>query len=131
MTGVGVSDAVLQKIGTVGQISVQTMGDIDVDVSRLAIGTGAITRLPAMHELGADILLATDDGTHTTYCGLCVLRYRDPGDYCLSFDFRTARDDGVGQLCADRVSRDSCSLPAPRPAPDTNPCLTPAATTVV
>jgi len=39
-----VSDAVLQKIGTVGQISVQTMGDIDVDVSRLAIGTGAITR---------------------------------------------------------------------------------------
>jgi hypothetical protein len=26
-----------------------------------------------MYELGADVILATDDGTHTTYCGLWAL----------------------------------------------------------
>jgi putative NIF3 family GTP cyclohydrolase 1 type 2 len=69
-SGTGVADQVLERIETLGQSSIQLMGDLDVDVSRLAIGTGAITRLPAMQELGADILLASDDGTHTTYCGL-------------------------------------------------------------
>lgn len=70
MTGSAVADRVLQKISPLGQTSIQAMGDLDADVSRLAVGTGAITRLPEMHELGADILLASDDGTHTTYCGL-------------------------------------------------------------
>jgi hypothetical protein len=40
---------------------------------RLAVGTGAITRLPAMHALGADIVLATDDGISTTSAGLWSL----------------------------------------------------------
>ena len=70
MTGTHVADGVLQKIATLGQTSIQVMGDLDRDVSRLAIGTGAITKLPDMHNLDADILLASDDGTHTTYCGL-------------------------------------------------------------
>ena len=70
MTGTLLADAVLQKIATLGQTSLQAMGDLDKDVSKLAIGTGAITKLPDMHNLGADILLASDDGTHTTYCGL-------------------------------------------------------------
>ena len=69
-SGLGVADRVLERIEPLGQSSIQLMGDLDVDVTPLAIGTGAITRLPAMHELGVDILLATDDGTHTTYCGL-------------------------------------------------------------
>jgi len=54
-TGVQVAEQVLSKVSTLGQTGIQLMGDLDIDVSRLAVGTGAITRLPAMHELGADI----------------------------------------------------------------------------
>lgn len=39
----------------------------------MAIGTGAITRLPQMLELGADLLLVTDDGISTTGAGLWSL----------------------------------------------------------
>ena len=70
LTGTAVADQILKKITPLGQTAVQMMGNLDVEVSRLAVGTGAITRLPEMQELGADILLVSDDGTHTTYCGL-------------------------------------------------------------
>lgn len=73
MTVSDVARKVLEKTGVLGQSSVNVMGNTQKKVSRLAIGTGAITRLPEMHELGADIILATDDGTHTTYCGLWAL----------------------------------------------------------
>ena len=39
----------------------------------MAVGTGAITRLDEMAELGADIILATDDGIQTTSSGLWSL----------------------------------------------------------
>jgi putative NIF3 family GTP cyclohydrolase 1 type 2 len=50
------------KIARLGQDSVAIFGDPDRQVERLAIGTGAITHLPSMHELGADAFLMTDDG---------------------------------------------------------------------
>ena len=68
-----VASKVLEKTRCLGQSGVDVMGDTEKRVSRLAVGTGAITRLPDMYELGADIILATDDGTHTTYCGLWAL----------------------------------------------------------
>ena len=70
MTGEDVAQAVLEKIKPLGQSYVHVIGDLQKQVSRLGVGTGAITRLPAMHELGADIILASDDGIHTTNCGL-------------------------------------------------------------
>ena len=70
MTGEDVAQAVLEKIGPLGQTYVHVMGDLSKRVSRVAVGTGAITRLPEMHELGADIIVASDDGIHTTNCGL-------------------------------------------------------------
>ena len=73
MTVQGVADAVLEKTKPLGQMVVNVMGNLEKKVSRLAVGTGAITRLPAMQELGADIILGTDDGTHTTNCGLWSL----------------------------------------------------------
>jgi len=44
------------------QHAVQLLGPPGKIVSRLAIGTGAITDVPTMVEMGADVILATDDG---------------------------------------------------------------------
>jgi len=53
---------VLEKVRALGQPTVLVIGDQDRRVSRMAVGTGAITHLPTMLELGADLILATDDG---------------------------------------------------------------------
>ena len=53
---------VLQKVRSLGQDTVLIFGDRQKRVSRMAVGTGAITYLPSMYELNADLLLATDDG---------------------------------------------------------------------
>ena len=71
-----VARAVLERVRTLGQETVGVVcadGDRQTRVHRLAVGTGAITRLPAMHELGADIVLATDDGISNTSGGLWSL----------------------------------------------------------
>jgi putative NIF3 family GTP cyclohydrolase 1 type 2 len=70
MTGLEVAQVILSKVQGLGQDYVNMMGNLSRKVDRLAVGTGAITRLPEMRELGADLLLATDDGLHTTYNGL-------------------------------------------------------------
>jgi len=53
---------VLERVRDLGQDTVLIFGDQDKEVSRMAVGTGAITILPRMQALGADLLLATDDG---------------------------------------------------------------------
>ena len=68
-----VAKRVLEKVRALGEEAVRIVGAPDTKVSRLAVGTGAITRLADMAELGADIILATDDGTHTTGSGLWSL----------------------------------------------------------
>ena len=67
---VELANEILARVRPLGQNAVGMMGNPDKQVTRMAVGTGAITRLPDMYELGADVILATDDGTHTTYCGL-------------------------------------------------------------
>ncbi len=57
--------AVLERVRDLGQDCVHIMGRLDKRVSRLAVGTGAITDLAPMHDLGADIILATDDGMNS------------------------------------------------------------------
>lgn len=64
---------ILEKVKSLGQEVVHIIGDQDTRVHRMAVGTGAITRLPEMFELGADIILATDDGISTTASGLWSL----------------------------------------------------------
>jgi putative NIF3 family GTP cyclohydrolase 1 type 2 len=68
-----VARLVLEKVQLLGQEVVHIVGDCNAIVSRMAIGTGAITWLPDMLELGADIILATDDGISTTSAGLWAL----------------------------------------------------------
>jgi putative NIF3 family GTP cyclohydrolase 1 type 2 len=42
---------------------VHLVGDPETKVSRIALGTGAITNYAVMRGMGADVLLLTDDGT--------------------------------------------------------------------
>ncbi len=53
---------VAERVAELGQPTVLIFGDRTRRVARMAVGTGAITHLPTMYELGADLLLATDDG---------------------------------------------------------------------
>lgn len=64
---------VLEKVRPLGQDRIELMGDPARQVRRMAVGTGAITRLDEMAALGADVILATDDGIHTTSSGLWSL----------------------------------------------------------
>ena len=54
--------SIVEKVRTLGQEVVLIFGDRKKEVSRMAVGTGAITNLLTMHKLGADVILATDDG---------------------------------------------------------------------
>jgi putative NIF3 family GTP cyclohydrolase 1 type 2 len=65
-----VAQRVGERIASLGQRAPLIFGHRDRAVSRMAVGTGAITWLPAMHELGADLLLATDDGMNAWDGGL-------------------------------------------------------------
>lgn len=53
---------VAQRVSKLGEQSVQFVGKRWHMVKRLAIGTGAITSVQQMVDLGADVVLATDDG---------------------------------------------------------------------
>jgi len=69
LTARQLAEAVFKRVRELGQESVSIFGDPDKPVSRMAVGTGAITRLPVMHELNADVILATDDGMSWTQGG--------------------------------------------------------------
>ncbi len=56
---------VLERVRELGQDTVLMFGEPEREVSRMAVGTGAITHLPSMQRLDADLLLATDDGINT------------------------------------------------------------------
>lgn len=51
-----------RRVATLGEQSVRFIGRKTQMVQRLAVGTGAITNVRQMVELGADIVLTTDDG---------------------------------------------------------------------
>ena len=61
---------VLERTRELGQEALRIVGDAVTNVSRMAVGTGAITRLAEMHGLKPDVILATDDGISTTASGL-------------------------------------------------------------
>jgi len=58
---------IARKVAELGEQNVEFVGTRWQMVSRLAVGTGAITRPRGMVDLGADVLLVTDDGI--TYWG--------------------------------------------------------------
>ena len=52
---------VAQKMKSVGQEGILAVGDADTQVNRLALGTGAITKLDKIIDLGADVGIICDD----------------------------------------------------------------------
>ena len=64
------AQTILEKVRPLGQDAVLVFGDKTKEVSRLAVGTGAITNVSEMYELGCDVILATDDGMNSWECGL-------------------------------------------------------------
>ncbi len=66
-----VGKALMRKVRSLGQKAMGLIGRRDKIIERMAVGTGAITRLPDMFELGADLILATDDGIEAAFipCG--------------------------------------------------------------
>jgi len=57
------TEKILQRVKSLGQEVIQVIGDPTRKVSRIAIGTGAGTDFREMYNMGADVLLLTDDGT--------------------------------------------------------------------
>ncbi len=62
--------SIADKVRPLGQDTVLIFGDRSRTVHRMAVGTGAITHLPSMYELKADVILATDDGMNFWTGGL-------------------------------------------------------------
>jgi len=56
-------EQIAHKVSTLGQDVVSFVGDPDSEVTRIAVGTGAITKFSDMFLLGADVLVLADDGT--------------------------------------------------------------------
>jgi hypothetical protein len=95
---------VLDRTAPIGQGLVQVVGEadeLDRPVSRVAIGTGAITRVATMAALGAeqgvapDCLLVTDDGFWTSRDGCWAL---DAGLPLLVVNHGTAEEWGLANL---------------------------------
>ena len=93
--GITVEEAakhVLRKVKPLGQDTVLILGDRHKRVRRMAIGTGAITHLPSMLDLEADVILATDDGMNFWDGGLWAV---DQGLPLLIVNHCTAEKPGM------------------------------------
>jgi len=89
------AERILEKVRTLGQEAVHMVGDLDKKVSRIALGTGAITDYREMFNLGADVLLLTDDGTRLWESGQWS---QDMGVPLLLVNHSTAEEPGMRTL---------------------------------
>lgn len=80
-----------------GQDSVEMVGDPAAKVSRAAIGCGAITHYEAMVNLGADVIIGTDDGMSYWNGGAWAL---DAGIPLVLVNHCTAEEPGMLSLAA-------------------------------
>lgn len=83
---------VAERVAELGQETVLIFGDRGKRVSRMAVGTGAITHLPTMYDLGVDLILATDDGMNFWHGGLWAT---DLGIPLLIVNHATAEKPGM------------------------------------
>lgn len=97
MTVEELARAILAKTRPLGQEVVHVLGRREARVNRLAVGTGAITFLPDMYELGADAILATDDGVNCWDGGLWALDLEIP---LLLVNHAAAEKPGLQALAA-------------------------------
>ena len=87
--------AVLEKVKPLGQESVHVVGDLEKKVSKMALGTGANTNYRQMFDIGADVLLLTDDGTRLWESGQWAL---DMGVSLIIVNHSTSEEPGMMTL---------------------------------
>jgi putative NIF3 family GTP cyclohydrolase 1 type 2 len=86
------ANRILEKVRPLGQDTVLILGDKHKRVRRMVVGTGAITHLPSMYALDADLILATDDGINFWDGGLWAV---DLGIPLLIVNHATSEKPGV------------------------------------
>ena len=92
-----VAQRIGRRVAELGEQMVQFMGPRHKMVQRLAIGTGAITDVRRMVDLGADLLLTTDDGVVLWRDGAWVA---DLGLPMIIVNHMTSEIPGLRQLAA-------------------------------
>lgn len=85
------------KVAPIGQERVMVIGDQNQPVSRIALGTGAITQLDVMVGLGADVVVGTDDGMSVWSAGEWAL---DKGLPLILVNHATAEEWGIANLAS-------------------------------
>lgn len=83
---------ILDKVKPLGQEVIHIVGDYKKKVSSIALGTGAICNYRSMNDMGADVLLLTDDGTRTWESGQWSL---DSGIPLIIVGHSTAEEPGM------------------------------------
>lgn len=86
------AEMILEKVKPLGQRVVHVIGDLNKEVQRVALGTGAITNYRRMHALGADVLILTDDGTRLWESGQWA---HDGGASLILVNHATAEEPGM------------------------------------
>jgi len=89
------AEKILERVKLLGQDSIGVIGELERKVSRIALGTGAITEYREMHSMGADVLLLTDDGTRLWESGQWSL---DSDISLLIVNHSTAEEPGMRAL---------------------------------
>jgi putative NIF3 family GTP cyclohydrolase 1 type 2 len=86
------AEGILERVRPLGQEVVHVIGDLEKNVSRIALGTGAITGYRQMYDMGADVLLLTDDGTRLWESGQWAL---DSGVPLMIVNHSTSEEPGM------------------------------------
>ncbi len=69
-----IAKLICDKTSQLGQPTIKVISNnTTAKIGSLVSGTGAITELAKMQEMGAELIIATEDGIHSTYCGLWAL----------------------------------------------------------
>lgn len=86
---------IADKVKKLGQDVVNYIGDPDSNITRIAVGTGAITNFRSMFSLEADVLLLTDDGTRLWESAVWSV---DVGIPLILVNHATAEEPGMRNL---------------------------------
>jgi putative NIF3 family GTP cyclohydrolase 1 type 2 len=88
---------VLGRVRCVGQDSVQVVGDLNRRITRVGIGTGAITDVVRLADLGAEAAIVTDDGLRLWQGGAWAI---DAGIPLIVVDHATAEEWAMRSLAS-------------------------------
>ena len=105
MTFGDLAERILERVRLLGQEAIHVIGDLKKRVSSIAIGTGAITDYREMHEMGADVLLLTDDGTRLWESGQWAVESDTP---LIIVNHSTSEEPGIITLARyiERIFRE-------------------------